>query len=338
VGQHWEFEAIAGPFGFTEGPVWDGNGVLFSDIANSRIMRYDTSTNECAVYRKHTNRANGLKMNDAGELFACEMSGRRVIRYEPDKSDVTVAAEYEGKRLNSPNDLAFDSQGRLWFSDPFYGEGTVSDDHELELTHRSVYRADPVDKDDWTLTRMTYDTANPNGLLVSPDEEWLYVAEYEPIDPLVFMLFRDVSSLPTVTLRVGKWLPKTRFSSDFGKSLELRRYPIEGNDLGTPDVLHDFSPYRPIDGMCLDADGNIVAAAGSKWDGPGANVYVFSPQGDVLETHPTPDSGPTNCAFGGPDLRTLYLTGSEGYLYRAQTDRKGLLSAPKSTWVSDRSS
>lgn len=323
VAQNWEFEAVAGPYRFTEGPVWDGSGVLFSDIPTSRIMRYDAELGECTVYRENTNRANGLKLNADGELFACEMGGRRVARYDPDGSDVTVATEYDGKRLNSPNDLAFDSRGRLWFTDPFYGD----DDRELELSHRSVYRADPVGDDEWALTRMTYDTTNPNGILVSPEDERLYIAQYDNRTSLDVTLLDDFGRLPTKVLQLGKWIPRERLSIDTEKNLELRKYPIEGDELGAYDVLHDFAPHRPVDGMSLDAEGNIVAPAGSEEGGPGPKIYVFSPEGDVLETHPAPP-GPTNCAFGGTDLRALYLTGSGGYLYRARTNRKGLLGAP----------
>lgn len=287
---NWEFEPVAGPYGFTEGPVWDGEGVLFTDIPNDRVMRYVPETGECAVYRDGTSAANGLKLSPEGDLYACEMRGRRVARYDRGGAAATVVDEFEGQPFNSPNDLAFDSRGRLWFSDPFY-ETAWLDDHELHLGHRSVYRVDPADPA--SLVRMTRDTTNPNGLLVSPDDGRLYVAQ-----------------------------------SDYDGASELRAYPIEGDELGEPEVLYDFYPHRGIDGMCLDEDGCVVATAGSDAGGPGPKVYVFAPDGRVLETHGTDDPKPTNCAFGDDDLRTLYLTGSEGYLYRARTDRVGHLGAP----------
>ncbi|PSQ10251.1 gluconolactonase [Halobacteriales archaeon QS_5_70_15] len=287
----WEFERVAGPYGFTEGPVWDGEGVLFSDIPNSRVMRYDAATGETAVYREGTNAANGLKLGPGGALYACEMSGRRVARYTEAGTE-TVVEEYEGGRYNSPNDLAFDSAGNLWFTDPFYDTGWLdAETHEFDLDHRSVYRVDTDDPE--TLTRMTHDTTNPNGLLVSPDDGTLYVAQ-----------------------------------SDYEGDLELRAYPIEDDGLGEYEVLHDFSPHRGIDGMCFDEDGNVVATAGYEQGGPGPMVYVFAPDGRVLETHPVDVPRPTNCAFGDDDLRTLYLTGSDGVLRRARTDRRGLLGAP----------
>lgn len=289
----WEFERVAGPFETTEGPVWDGSGVLFTDMPTSRVMRYDEATGECDVYRSDTNNANGLKLGPDGDLYAPEMGGRRVVRYEADGGETVVAESFEGKRLNSPNDIAFDGDGRLWFTDPFYDVPWQADDHEdrLELGHFSVYRLDPTE--DWAITRMTYDTTNPNGLLVGVDDETLYVAQSQP-----------------------------------GGKNELRAYPIEGDELGEMRVLHNFAPHRGIDGMCRTDDGNIVATAGSLDSGPGPMLYVFTPSGRVLETHPVPDPKPTNCCFGGDDLTSVFVTGFDGCLYRADTDRTGFLRAP----------
>ncbi|MFC6734258.1 MULTISPECIES: SMP-30/gluconolactonase/LRE family protein [unclassified Haladaptatus] len=290
----WEFERVAGPFTFTEGPVWDGSGVLFTDIPEHRIMRYDVTSGRCTEVRTGTNHANGLKLGPDGGLYACEMGGRRLVRYEDDGTTVLVA-EYEGARLNSPNDIAFDPSGRLWFTDPFYDVPWLTD-HHLELDHRSVYHLDPSAANP-ELKRATTDTTNPNGLLVSPNGEFLYVAES----------------------RHGE-----------GAARELRRYPIAADgSVGEYEVLHNFYPHRGIDGMCFDADGNIVATAGAEASGPGPLLYVFTPSGRVLETHQSPDYRPTNCCFGDHDLRSLYVTGYEGCLYRARTDRQGLLGPPE---------
>ena len=101
--------------------------------------------------------------------------------------------------------------------------------------------------------------------------------------------------------------------------------------LGAYDVLHNFYPHRGIDGMCFDVDGNIIATAGWEESGPGGMIYVFAPNGRVLETHPVPVNRPTNCTFGGPDLTMLYVTSIDGYLHRAQTRRQGLLLYPPLT-------
>jgi gluconolactonase len=290
----WQFEVVAGPFGFAEGPAWDGSALLFSDITNSRILRYDPATGETTPYREDTNEGNGLMFDPDGRLYGCQGAGegRRVVRYEQDGSQTVVADRFEGKRLNSPNDLAFDAQGRLWFTDPRYGD--FRDD--LELDHESVYRADPQPGGSWTLTRVTFDTGRPNGLLVSPDQSTLYVAQ-----------------------------------SEYGvdRKRELRAYPIrEDGSLDEYQVLHNFYPHRGIDGMCLDAEGNIVATAGWQASGPGPMIYVFAPNGRVLETHPVPYNTPTNCSWGGPELSTLYVTVGPGYVLKAETGRRGLLLYP----------
>lgn len=297
----WEFEQVAGPYGFTEGPAWDGKALLFTDISTSRVMRYDPVSAECTTFRSGTNEANGLIFDKDGDLYACEGStlftdgegGRRVSRYNADGTTTVVAQEFEGKRLNSPNDLAFDAQGRLWFTDPRYGDETA----DLELDHRSVYRLDPLGDDSWEITRVTFDTTSPNGILVSRDGTWLYVAQ-----------------------------------SAYGDNnpRELRRYPInDDGSTGACEVLHNFYPHRGIDGMCWDIDGNIIATAGWEESGPGPMLYVFAPNGRVLETHPLPTDQPTNCTFGGPDLQTLYVTAG-GCLFRTRPGRKGYLIYPSS--------
>lgn len=288
----WDFQRVAGPYEFTEGPVWDGEAVLFSDMPSDQIYRYDPETSDCSVAYTDSGASNGLKLDEEGRLYACEMVGRRVVRYDGDERTV-VASHYEGDRFNSPNDLAIED-GQLWFTDPYYGAPWEPDDKELELGHRSVYRID-LDDPDLEPVRVTTDTAQPNGILVSPDRETLYVAEHLP----------------------GEANP-----------MELVGYPIHDDlTVGEREVLHNFYPHRGIDGMCLDEGGNIVAAAGGAETGPGPMLYVFAPNGRVLETHPVPDTAPTNCAFAEDDLSTIYLTGGDGGLYRAETDRTGYLGA-----------
>jgi len=298
---NWNFKLVAGPFGFTEGPVWTGETVLFTDIPNNRIMNYDPESNETRVFRENTNEANGLMFDSNGQLCACEGGGRRIARYNDDGTSITIVDNFQNKRLNSPNDLAFDTKGRLWFTDPRYGSKV----NDLELDHQSVFRAEMQPDGTWNLHRATFDTTKPNGILVSPDQKHLYVAES---------------------------------NYGVGNNSELRSYPI--NDDGTLDnfeILHNFYPHRGIDGMCLDIDGNIIATAGWETSGPGSMLYVFTPKGRVLETHPIslvassdedeealfPGGIVTNCTFGGQDLTTLYVTAG-GCLYQAETQRQGL--------------
>jgi gluconolactonase len=288
----WTFEPIAGPVGFAEGPAWDGSGLLFSDISNSRVMRYEAATGKTAVFREGTNEANGLMLDPQGRLFACEGSGRRVVRYEPDGGTTVLADRFEGRRLNSPNDLAIDARGRVWFPDPRYGDQRG----DMELDHESVFRLDPQPDGSWAIHRMTFDTTRPNGLLISADQRTLYVAQSE-------------------------------YGED--RKRELRAYSIREDDtLGQFEVLHNFYPHRGIDGMCLDVEGNIIATAGWELSGPGPMIYVFAPNGRVLETHPVPSDRPTNCTFGGPELSTLFVTSGSGHVFRAATERRGRLWFP----------
>ena len=300
----WQFDLIDGPAGcVTEGPAWDGSALYYTRIQQSRVMKYDPGSGALTVFRENTNCANGLNFDKAGRLYACEggatVDARRMVRYEPDGGVTVLADNFEGNRLNIPNDLAIDLEDRIWFTDPYY-EGAAGpwsfDRGNKELDHDSIYRLDPGRNGVWTITRVTFDTTRPNGLLFSRDYKTLYVAQS------------------------GRRPDEKR---------ELRAYPVRGDlSLYAPTVLHDFGENRGIDGMCLDVEGNIVATAGWESGGPGPMIYVFAPSGEVLEQHPVPCNRPTNCTFCGPDLSTLYVTSTEGHLFRARTERRGWLLYP----------
>jgi len=271
--------------------------MLYTRIQHSKIMRYDPAAKRVSVWRENTNCANGLTFDAQGRLYGCEggatPDARRVVRYEADGGVTVLADNFEGKRLNIPNDLVADPEGCIWFTDPFYEEAAgpwSATRAEKDLAHDSVYRLDPTPAGLWDITRVTFDTTRPNGLLFSLDYKTLYVAQ-----------------------------------SGRGPELrQLRAYPVNADKtLGPCRVLHDFGENRGIDGMRIDIEGNIIATAGWELGGPGPLIYVFSPRGDVLETHPVPCTRPTNCAFGGDDLQTLYVTSIEGFLFRAETDRVG---------------
>lgn len=278
------FERVAGPFSFTEGPAWTGQELLFTDIPTSRIMRYSPARGQCVVASDETGHANGLTFDREDRLYVCEGGGRRVARYEANGSRVTLADRFEGKRLNEPNDIVVDDRGRVWFTDPCYGDRST-----MELDHDSVYRLDPRADGSWAIVRVTFDTTRPNGLAFSPDFQTLYVAESPPSEGV----------------------------------RQLRAYPVNADgSLGAHRLLHDFGPHRGIDGMRVDAEGYIVATCGSITSGPGPRIAVFSPEGEIIAEHPTA-ADPTNCCFGGPDLRTLYVTGFDGAVYRAEIGRVG---------------
>ena len=125
----WEFEILDGPYGGTcEGSAWDGSALLFTHIPASRIMRYDPQTGSTTVYRENTNNSNGTVFDAQGILHACEGGGRRIVRFEPDGSATPLADSFEGRRLNQPNDLAIDLEGRVWFTDPFFDDARLVHD------------------------------------------------------------------------------------------------------------------------------------------------------------------------------------------------------------------
>jgi gluconolactonase len=288
----WEWELLDGPDSITEGPVWDGAGLFYTAIAHNEIRRFDPAMGTIDTVYTDSGETNGLTLGPDGTLYACEGGHRAIAAYDTSGHRTVLADRFEGARLNSPNDLVLDSAGRIWFTDPRYGE----DHSDRELDHDSVYRL-TRQGNTWSIERMTFDTTRPNGLLLSADERTLYVAQSDYTPEAV---------------------------------RQLRAYPVlDDGSLGKHTVLHDFGPHRGIDGMCLDTGGNIVATCGWEVSGPGPRIAIFAPDGAVLEEHPLPDGRPTNCAFGGAVLDVLYVTSITGHLYRiANTGRRGSLAPP----------
>lgn len=293
----WTFEKVAGPYnGPAGGLVWDGSGMLFSLINEERILRFDPAKNTTTEFRQYTGRTNGIAAGPRGSLYGCQEGGRRVVQFLADGSATVTALRLQGRVHNHPCDLAVDRDGRIWFSDPHSGTPAFGPKIFPPLDHASVLRVERDDRKSWALRRMTYDTRAPRAVLLSADEKTLYVAE------------GDVQSAVR----------------------ELRAYPVrEDGSLGPYAVLHTFGSdhrgtHRGIEGLCLDAEGNIVACGGARGAGAGALVYVFSPSGAVLETHALPVDLPMRCAFGDTGLDSLYVTTANGELLRArQCGRRG---------------
>ena len=300
----WDFELAAGPLGGpTDGPVWNGELLLFTqsalpaNTASNRILSYDPGNGELKDFRRWTNRTMSLAIGSDGVLYGCQSAGRRLVRFDVDGTTSALAHKIYGIYHNQPKDLVVDRRNRIWFCDP-HGDLREAMNPQIhdKLDHASVLRLE-VPNADSPIHRMTYDTDAPAAVLLSPDQGTLYVSE---------------SSQEAQGLR------------------ELRAYPIlEDDTLGPHRVLYSFGSdqrgvHRGIVGMCLDSEGNIVACAGWERSGPGPMVYVFSPEGRILESVPAP-AEPTNCAFGNADLGVLYLTTTEGHLYRlGNTGHRGL--------------
>ena len=219
---------LAGGFDWTEGPVWfgDANCLLFSDIPNNRIMRWSPGAG-VSTYRQPSNFANGHTRDPEGRLVSCEHGTRRVTRTELDGSITVIADSYDGKRLNSPNDVVVKSDGTIWFSDPHYGIMTNYEGYKSEQELPcNVYRVDPSDG---SIEAVLTDFNCPNGLAFSPDESKLYVAD------------------------TGRM-----FGSD---PQHIRAFDVDASGkLTGGNVFHVISPGC-ADGFRLDTDGNIWSSA-----------------------------------------------------------------------------
>ncbi len=161
---------------WAEGPVWFGDGryLLWSDIPNNRILKWEEETGQVSEFRKPSNYTNGHTRDRQGRLVGCEHGGRRIVRTEYDGTITVLADHFEGKPLNSPNDIIVKSDGSIWFSDPPFG--ILGDYEGYRATPElptNVYRLDP----DGTLTAVITDIDRPNGLAFSPDEKELYVVQ-----------------------------------------------------------------------------------------------------------------------------------------------------------------
>jgi len=281
-------ERIAGGFTFTEGPVWTGEELLFSDIPNNRIVRWRELPEgpEVTTFKYPSGwpldqptavggkGSNGLTLDRQRRLIACEHGNRRVSRYEQDGSQVVLADQYQGKRLNSPNDVVVRSDGAIFFTDPPYGLVNLSEDKQLP--YQGVFRLDP----DGSLTLLVDDFERPNGLAFSPDEQTLYIDDTARRHLRAF----DVSAQGT--------LSNGRILAD-----------LNGPGEGAPD------------GMKVDTEGNIYCTA------PGG-TWVLNATGTVLGKIITPDQ-PANCGWGGRDWKTLFLTARPS-VYRLRVTVAGI--------------
>ena len=236
-----ELEQLGTGCEFTEGPVWHSEGkfLLFSDIPANQMKRW-TAEEGITNFRVPSGKSNGLTYDKQGRLVTCEHANRRVSRTEPDGTVVTIASHYEGKRLNSPNDVVVKSDGSIYFSDPPYGlTADYGVEGEQDLDFQGVYRLSP---DGQTLTLLIDDFDRPNGLCFSPDESILYIDDTERLHIRAF----DVQ--PDGTIANG------------------RIFAEEEGDDGVPD------------GMKIDAHGNIyLTGPGGIWifDASGEHLGVL---------------------------------------------------------------
>jgi gluconolactonase len=284
-------EQLATGLRWAEGPVWfgDGRSLLFSDIPDNRILRWDEASGAVSEFRKPSNNANGLARDRQGRLLTCEHLTRRVTRTEYDGSITVLADRHEGKRLNSPNDIVCAKDGSVWFTDPPFGiaghwEGEPA---ESELA-QAVYRIAP----DGKLQQAITDLAGPNGLAFSPDESLLYVVE-------------------------SRSAPHRRiWAYDHAR----------GGKLANKRLLIDAQGAGAIDGFAVDVAGNLWCGWGT--DGRlGSDsealdgVRVFAPDGTAIAHIHLPERC-ANVCFGGRHRNRLFMAASHS-LYALYVNTQG---------------
>ena len=282
--------------GAGEGPAWHPKlGLLFS--GHGGINRLDRN-GELHTHRPDAG-TNGLLFDPKGRLIACEPKLRRVTRTELDGTITVLTERYEGKRYNQPNDVTLDSRGRIYFSDPKYGprdnmELRDADGREVE----GVYRIDT----DGTVTRViSHEADRPNGLLVTPDDQHLFVADNN--------------------------------NNEVGGARILWRFDLQRDgtiDPASRRKIYDWQTGRGPDGMIQDIDGRLYVAGGLnvphhpsetsvRYKG---GVYVFSPDGRLIDLIRIQHDEVTNCTFGGDDFRTLFVTAG-GSLWSVKSKSAG---------------
>ncbi len=289
---------VAATIAFTEGPTVDAQGnVYFTDARNDRIMKWSTNR-QLSTFRQPSNRALGLIFDHRWRLVATEASDPqtdqpRVTRTDMETGEIEIiAARFEGKRFHGPNDLSIDSAGRIYFTD------RPSPNPAADQTGvNAVYRIDP----DGAISRILVEPeiVQPNGIVISHDDRTLYLVE-------------------------------DGAESETGPRM-IRAYDLlSDGSVDNMRVFHDFFPGRSGDGMAVDTEGNLYVAAGRNRLRPDltetldtkCGIHVFSPNGRLKQFIPIPEDTLTNCAFGGPDLKTLYVTAGKT-LFEVRTEIRG---------------
>lgn len=257
---------------WAEGPAYYAAGryVVWSDIPNDRILRFDETTGETGVFRHPAGYTNGHTIDPEGRLVSCEHGERRVSRTEHDGSITVIADSYEGKRLNSPNDVVVKSDGSIWFTDPAYG---IDSDYEgwqaeMELDGCYVFR---VDGETGDITLVADDFVRPNGLAFSPDESRLYISD-------------------------------TGTSPEQGKLRHIRVFTVGSDGSLSGGAVFAECTSGAFDGFRSDTEGRIWASAA---DG----VHCYDTDGTLLGKVLVPEVV-ANVEFGGPKRNRLYMCGT----------------------------
>ena len=271
---------------WSEGPVWlaAGRYLLWSDIPNNRLMRWDETDGSVSVFRSPSNNANGNTTDREGRLISCEHLARRVTRTEHDGSITVIADRWQGKRLNSPNDVVVKSDNSVWFTDPSYG---IITDYEgrraaSEIGACNVYRVDP---DSAEVTAVATDFVKPNGLAFCAREEYLFISD-------------------------------TGGTHDAQGTAHIRKLKLnpDGTSLGSSTVFAK-STNGFFDGFRLDQEGRI-------WTSAADGVHCLNPHGELIGRIRVPEIV-ANVCFGGEKLNRLFITGTSS-LYSVYLNVNGI--------------
>ena len=284
-----------------EGPAWHPKLGIFTS-GRGHINRL-TPDGQSEIFRKDAG-TNGLLWDREGRLLACEPVKRRVTRTDADGKVTVLTDSFGGKKYNQPNDITVDSKNRIYFSDPRYGpRHDMQQEDRQGRTIEGVYRIDTDGKVSRIIGR---EVERANGVLVSADDKYLFVADN---------------------------------NNDEGGARKLWRFDLNADgtvDEASQKLLHDWKLGRGPDGLKQDVEGRLYVAGGLNKPNPPAEpatdvkggIYVFSPEGTLIAFQPVPRDEVTNCAFGGEDRKTLYITGG-GTLYSIRTTTAGQLVWPK---------
>jgi gluconolactonase len=270
---------------WAEGPAYFAAGkyLIWSDIPNDRVMRFDETDGSVSVFLAPAMNHNGHSVDREGRLVSCEHRGRCISRIEHDGSRTILADRYEGKKLNSPNDVVVKSDGSIWFTDPTYGidSNYEGDAAPSEIGASNVYRIDPSNG---AVTAVAVDFVKPNGIAFSPDERQLFIAD-------------------------------TGGSHVKDGPRHIRACPVnrDGKSLGK-GKLFAASTVGHFDGFRFDTKGNVWASAG---DG----VHVYAPDGDLIGKIRVAEVA-ANVCFGGPKRNRLYICGTTS-LYAIYVNAQG---------------
>jgi gluconolactonase len=269
-------ERIATGCRWAEGPVYirDGGYLLWSDIPNNRIMRWNEDDGHVSVFRSPSNFSNGHTRDREGRLISCEHDSRRVTRTEHDGSITVLMDKFNGKPLNAPNDVVVAADGAVWFTDPGFGIFGNYEGHRADPElPANVYRFDP--KTGRATVVFVPEAGRPNGIAFSPDEKKLYV---------IVMAFPG------------------------GRPAEIRVFDVNGDKLANGKIFAADFTKGNTDGMRLDVDGNVWCSMGSG-DPAEDGVRCYAPNGDLIGKIHLPETC-ANLCFGGKKKNRLFMTAS----------------------------